>query len=264
MREIINLDSYPIDKPNSPEWLALVEKCRADIAQDGMFNLEGFLTEKARLQAVAAVAPRFATEAFTHSRRHNIYFKPSVPDLAPDHPALREFQTTNHTLCADQLGGSPILELYEYPEMAIFLAATMNREKLYTMPDPLARVNVMEYSDGEALNWHFDRSEFTTTLLLQAADIGGDFQFRKELRTATDPNYDGVVKLLDGADPDMETLILSAGTLNVFRGVNTPHRVTKIQGDTARIMTVLSYYEQPDVRFSPSEQIGFYGRELQN
>jgi len=262
MHEIINLARYPIDKPNSPEWVALVEKCRADMEETGMFNLADFLTEEARQIAVADVAPRFEAEAFTHSRRHNIYFKPSVPDLEADHPALREFETTNHTLCADQLIGSPIIALYEYPELAIFLAATMGREKLYTMPDPLARVNIMAYGEGEKLNWHFDRSEFTTTLLLQSAEVGGDLQYRTGLRTATDPNYQGVVDLLDGKDPQMETLRVSAGTLNVFRGVNTPHRVTEVHGDKARIMSVLCYYERPDVRFTPSEQLGFYGREV--
>ncbi len=261
MRDIVNLARYPIDQPHSSEWAELVDKCRADLAASGMFNLEDFLTEKARLATIAEVAPRFASEAFTHARRHNIYFKPGVAGLAADHPALREFDTINHTLCADQLSQTPIIALYEYPEMATFLAATMGLDRLYTMPDPLARVNAMAYGDGEALNWHFDRSEFTTTLLLQAADGGGDFQFRSDLRSATNPNYEGVVELLDGEDPDVQTLKLAAGTLNVFRGVNTPHRVTKIQGDTQRIMSVLCYYEQPDIRFSPSEQRGFYGRE---
>ena len=36
------------------------------------------------------------------------------------------------------------------------------------MDDRIAGANVMTYYDGEARNWHFDRSEFTTTLLLQA------------------------------------------------------------------------------------------------
>jgi hypothetical protein len=39
----------------------------------------------------------------------------------------------------------------------------------------LARVNAMQYGAGEGLNWHFDRSEFTTTLLLQAPKAGGAF-----------------------------------------------------------------------------------------
>ena len=36
----------------------------------------------------------------------------------------------------------------------------------------------MSYREGEALNWHFDRSEFTVTLLIQTPEEGGDFQYR--------------------------------------------------------------------------------------
>jgi hypothetical protein len=53
---------------------------------------------------------------------------------------------------------------------------------------------------------------------------------------------------------------LSAGTLNVFAGKNTAHRVTPVEGDTSRVIAVFSYYETPDVMFSEEERIGFYGR----
>ena len=66
------------------------------------------------------------------------------------------------------MGQSVIIHLYEWKPFAAFLAAVMDKPKLFTMDDPLARVNAMGYSIGQALNWHFDRSEFTTTLLLQA------------------------------------------------------------------------------------------------
>src|ERR1043166_7819626 len=102
----------------------------------------------------------------------------------------------------------------------------MGKTRLDFMQDPLARTNVMAYRAGEALNWHFDRSEFTTTLLLQAADAGGEFQYRSNLRTDADPNYDGVARLLVGQDNEVRTLKLAAGTLNVFKGKNTAHRVT--------------------------------------
>jgi hypothetical protein len=110
------------------------------------------------------------------------------------------------------------------------------------------------------LNWHFDRSEFTTTLLLQAPDDGGSFQYRRDLRSDGDPNYDGVAALVRGEDPDVRTLALTAGTLNVFKGKNTAHRVTPVVGERDRVIAVLSYYEQPDVMFSKEERVGFYGR----
>ncbi|MEY3533171.1 MAG: hypothetical protein RI979_1195, partial [Pseudomonadota bacterium] len=131
---------------------------------------------------------------------------------------------------------------------------------LFTMDDPLARVNAMQYGAGEGLNWHFDRSEFTTTLLLQAPKAGGAFEYRTDLRSAEDPNYGGVARLLTGQDPDLQSITLEPGTLNVFRGKNTAHRVTPVQGDTTRIIAVFSFYEKPGVRFTEEEQRGFYGR----
>ncbi len=142
----------------------------------------------------------------------------------------------------------------------MFLAATMGKSALYPMRDALARVNVMAYRDGETLNWHFDRSEFTTTLLLQAPERGGDFVYRTDLRTEDNPNYDGVAKLLRGQDPDVQTLEVSAGTLNVFRGKNTAHKVSTVRGTKERLITVFSYFDRPGVVFTKEDQMGFYGR----
>jgi hypothetical protein len=150
--------------------------------------------------------------------------------------------------------------LYEWPEFARFLAATMGKPALYTMDDPLARVNTMAYGPGEALNWHFDRSEFTTTLLLQAPEAGGDFEYRSDLRSEGDPNYDAVARLIQGLDPEVRRLTLRPGTLNVFRGRNTAHRVTPVAGARNRIISVFSFYDRPGVRFTAEEQVGFYGR----
>lgn len=133
----------------------------------------------------------------------------------------------------------------------------MDKAALYTMPDQLACMNVMAYRDGEALNWHFDRSEFTTTLLLQAADGGGHFEYRTDLRTENDPNYEGVVRLFNGEDDQVRHIKLDAGTLNVFRGKNTLHRVTPVEGNRERIITVFSYYESPGVNFQSKNVSGF-------
>ena len=157
-------------------------------------------------------------------------------------------------------GGQEIVEKLDGLTLARFIADTMNKAHLFAMEDPLARVNVMAYREGEALNWHFDRSEVTTTLLLQAPESGGRFEYRTNLRSADDPNYAGVARLLAGNDQDMRSIDASPGTLNVFRGINTPHRVTAIEGKRERIIAVFSYYDRPGVVFSEDEQVGFYGR----
>ena len=161
---------------------------------------------------------------------------------------------------SDLIPQSIVMHIYEWAPLIMFLGATMEKQALYPMRDPLARANVMTYRDGEQLNWHFDRSEFTTTLLLQAPVEGGDFVYRSDLRTPEDPNYDGVAKLLRGQDPNVKTMKVSPGTLNVFRGRNTAHKVSTVKGPRDRIIAVFTYYEKPGVMFSREEQIGFYGR----
>ena len=201
VEEAIDLGRYPIHRPDSKDYHASVATCRKELARDGMFNLIGFLKPEAVALAVSQVKPVLERESFMHTREHNIYFKPKIDGLPPDHPALNKVKTTNHTICTDQLAGSLVRSVYEYPPMAAFLAEIMEKPKLHIMADPLAGANVMEYRDGEALNWHFDRSEFTTTLLLQKPEAGGEFEYRTDLRSDGDQNYDGVARLLLGADP---------------------------------------------------------------
>jgi len=258
--DLLDLDRYPLDRTGSAAYRALVASCRAQLEADGLFNLDGLMRGASVAAALDELLPLIATQAFTHSRRHNIYFLPHVAGLDADHPALGMFETTNRTLCADQMPQSLVCRVYEWPPLAAFLADVLGKAALHTMADPLARANVMAYRAGEALNWHFDRSEFTTTLLLQAPVRGGAFQYWRDLRNETDPNYDGVAALIRGEDAKVVTLPLAAGTLNVFKGKNTAHRVTPAEGDRARVIAVLSYYERPGVMFSTEERIGFYGR----
>jgi len=260
MHHTLDLHRYPLDQPDSPACHALVEQCRADLVKEGMFTLPGFMRPAVATQAARALAPKFETESFRHERAHNIYFLKSIPDLPEEHPALTQCLTSNNTLCLDQMPDSPMAELYAWPEFAAFLAATMEKTALFPMDYPLAGLNVMSYHEGQTLNWHFDRSEFTTTLLLQAPQKGGEFIYRTDLRGDDDPNYDGVARLLTGNDPQVRSLNLAPGSLNVFRGKNTPHRVGDVRGSLPRVISVFSFYERPGVAFSDEERIGFYGR----
>ena len=260
MRELLDLDRWPLDALDRASGRALIARCREDLDRAGMFSLEGLIRAEALQASIAEIEPLFASAAFTHAREHNIYFDDAIEGPAADHPALGRFTTVNRTLCGDQIPASLIARIYAWPPLIDFLAAAMAKPRLYPMADPLGRINVMAYRAGDELNWHFDRSEFTTTCLLQAPLSGGEFQYRSGLRSNSDPNYDGVGRLLSGADDRVRTLPLAPGTLNVFKGRNTAHRVTAVDGDRARIIAVFSYYETPDVTFSDTERLGFYGR----
>jgi len=260
MRQSLDLDRFPLDRLESEAGRALIARCRSSLAAEGIVDLPGFVRPSALRASVAEIAPLVPASAFRHERSHNIYFDDHIPGLKPDHPALDRLETAHHTVCADQVPDNLVCRLYTWPPFAGFLAAVLDKPRLYTMDDPLARVNVIAYGTGETLNWHFDRSEFTTTLLLQAPAAGGAFQYRPDLRSADDPNYAGVGRLIAGRDEAVKTRPPVAGTLTVFKGRNTAHRTTPVEGATSRIVAVFSFYEKPGVRFSAAERRGFYGR----
>jgi hypothetical protein len=260
VEDMIDLGTYPLHDLESARGRDLVARCQADLTATGMFNLEDFVRPAALTASVAALKPVIEDASFLHRRRHNAYFLKTVDELPPDHPALREFDTAHRTICADQFSGNPLCRLYEWQPLVAFIARVMEQPELYPMADPLARLNVMAYRQGQGLGWHFDRSPFTTTLLLQAPDEGGMFEYRTALRREDDPNYDGVGRLLAGQDGELRRMPVKAGTLNLFKGRNTIHRVTPVSGERDRIIAVFSYYPRPDVLFSAEERIGFYGR----
>jgi hypothetical protein len=172
-----------------------------------MFNLEGFVHADAITRAQAEVRALSERVSYTHRRLHNVYFLDRVDGISDDHPALTRFETCNHTLCDDQLVGTLVHEIYEWQPMVRFLADVMDVPELHLMKDPLARANVMEYRPGEALNWHFDRCRYTTTLLIQPAEEGGEFEYSTNLRSAADPNYEGVGRVLRGDGGPVRTAV---------------------------------------------------------
>ena len=74
-----------------------------------------------------------------------------------------------------------------------------------------------------------------------------------------DMNFEGVGEVLDG-DVQGIPLDIRAGTLALFRGRNSLHRVTPTLGDTLRIQVVMAYNTEPGVGLSEQARITFYGR----
>jgi hypothetical protein len=260
IESIIDLDAYPLHRAGSAELAGMVNDYRKKLAANGMFNLSGFVRKAALAQAVAELQPLCDRESYVHQRRHNVFFKDRIEGLAPDHPALIKFDTANQTLCGDQFGETIVREIYDWAPLRAFLAAILQKPALHPMADPLACANVMEYRDGQTLNWHFDRSQFTTTLLLRGAEVGGDFEYCTGLRTDTAEDYTRIARVVRGDRTSVRINPLAAGTLNIFAGRNTLHRVSTVRGRRSRLIAVFSYFDQPGVSFTAAERLGFYGR----
>ena len=80
------------------------------------------------------------------------------------------------------------------------------------------------------------------------------------LRGADDRNDEGVRALLEGHHPGVRTMTGEPGTLALFRGHSSPHRVTPVTGSRLRINAVLSYASVPGHRLHAAAYPLFYGR----
>lgn len=259
VEDLLNLKEYPLNQPMSGAYSRLVAAKQEDWRTIEVFGLPGLLRCDAAHAAAEELRQPMDTISFRHRQAHNIYFS-SDTDVLPQDLAVPSLVTAHSTLTCDQLVGTIIRSLYEYDPLRAFIQCVFGLSELYRMSDPMACVNVMAYSEGNELGWHFDRAKFAVTILLQAAKEGGQFEYRRQLRTAVDPNYTGVRRLLEGRDDSVRQSASAPGDLTVFAGFESAHRVTPVIGDTPRTMAVLSYMSEPDCHCSPQDRMRFYGR----
>jgi hypothetical protein len=69
-----------------------------------------------------------------------------------------------------------------------------------------------------------------------------------------------VAAVLRGEDPMVQKAALKPGALNVFRGVNTLHRVVPVKGSRERLVAIFAFFDRPGVGMTAKDQTGFYGR----
>jgi hypothetical protein len=260
LADVIDLERYPIDRVESRAGKDMVDRCRRELAAVGASDLEGFL----RPAAVAAVAD-WAMTAMPHAYRtdteHNVYFTVGDPGLPAGDPRRIRVRSAKGGLAYDQIpSGSPLRVAYQSDELTAFIGAALGRETLYRHADQLGALNVMYYAQGDELGWHFDGADFVVVLMLQSPLAGGQFEYVPMLRSAEDENPDGVRRLLQGDRSGLRVMSSAAGTLVLFRGHLSPHRVTPVAGSRPRINAVLSYASTPVAQLSDYARQLFYGR----
>jgi hypothetical protein len=256
---LVDLERYPIHDLASPEGQALVQRCRATFAETGVLALEGFLTAEAT-GLLAAEARSLEGAAHHYATDHTVYFSPPDPDLAEDHPRRRTVRTDKGNVPYDMIPRSAHLRaFYEWDATLAFVAAVLDQPGLERHPDPMAALNINVHDEGQELGWHFDRAEFAVTLALQQSEHGGVFQYAPHLRSDVDENYPGVAEVIAGAG-EVRELVAPPGTLSLFRGHHSLHRVTPGGGPSKRLLAALSYVTEPTT-FSAYARNLFYGRE---
>jgi hypothetical protein len=259
--QIVDLERYPIHELDGPEGRALVGQARAALSAVGACDLPGFLRADAIAAAVES-ALSVRGKAFRTEQTHDIEFSglPAESLTAEDPRRVRIRSGKEGTALDDIPAGSPVRALYESDEVLRFVGAALEIDPLFRSDDPLGALNYMYYARGDELGWHFDGADFVVTLLLQAPEAGGVFEFAPMLRGEDDRNDDGVRALLAGTSDRVRTMSGEPGTLALFRGHWSPHRVTPVEGSRTRVNAVLSYATAPGHRLNDETYRLFYGR----
>lgn len=255
LQDLVDPQHLPLDGA------ALLKLGKQTLDRDGVLVLPNFLTSAA-IESIQRDGETHQHLAFYTVSKHNIYLKPTDPAFATDHPRNREVSSSKGCITTDQIpAGSALHALYRDAQFRAFVCAVLGEPQLHEYADSLSSVNLHFASAGQELGWHFDNSSFAITLLVQKPEAGGVFEYVKDVRDADrgELNFPLCAQVLDGVLP-VQRLAMEPGTLVLFRGRNSMHRVTPTVGARTRMLAVLAYNTQPGVALSESARMTFYGR----
>lgn len=255
LEPLVDEERYPLAS------LCFRKRCRSRLELDGMLVMPNFITSNAILLLQREGESRRHL-AYYAINNHNVYLAPVDPDFPLHHVRNREVRSSKGCITTDQIPhDSSLHQLYTSPDFRSFLCTILGEDSLYEYADPLSSINLHYASEGQELGWHYDNSSFAITLMIQSPKGGGVFEYVKNVRDARrdEMNYERSQRVIDGIEP-AQALSMQPGTLVVFRGRNSMHRVTPVRGNSTRMLVVFAYNTEPDISLSETARMIFYGR----
>ena len=241
------------------DW-SFVPEGRAQMQATGACEIPAFVRPEA-LPAFTDDARRLAPQAHRSGGLGTVYLGFPDESFPGDHPQQWLGQYDVGAVAYDLFpDDSPMRRLYEWPELTRFVAAILGLDEIYPYADPLGALNLAVMTDADQLQWHFDQTDFVVSLAVQDADTGGDFEVAPKIRTGDEEHYDEVARVLAGERDRIVTLPMTPGTLLVFAGRYSLHRVSPIGGDTPRLVGLFGYDTKPGTMSSDLLKEVRYGR----
>ncbi len=258
----IDLNRYPILPESGKSYHILMEQIHAELTRDGCCVLKSFVTQQA-VDILVAEGNATVKDGFHNAALTNPYFTDDDPNLPKDDPRRQFFPRSNAFIPGDAFGPDSLLrQIYEWAPFTAFVKSALQEDKFYPYADPLADVVINMAGEGHGFPWHFDTNNYTVTLAIQNAEIGGEFEYCPHIRTSTEENYAEVARALSGTHEGIQTVYLAPGDLQIFKGRYSLHRVKPLRGPTPRYVGIFSYAEIPDMVGHPRRTATLYGKVL--
>ena len=259
---LVDLSRYPILDLGSPAAQAVVARARRELAQRGAAEFEGFVSQ-AGLEALVADAQRLAPLAHVSGGRATAYLRAPDPSAPPDHPTRWSGAYRVGAVPYDLIPyDSPLRRIYEWEPVLRFIEAILDRGPLYRYADPFGALNLAVMGEGDELQWHFDQTDFVVSLAIEPSVAGGLFEVAPRVRDAGDERFTDVAEVLAGATDRVEILTLTPGTLLVFEGRHSLHRVSPVVGPVPRLVGLLAYDTKAGTMGSEALRADRYGRTV--
>ncbi len=260
---LVDLERYPIEDLNQGEGAEFLKKCQKQMDENGWCNFDGFIRPNA-LAALKQEANNLQPTAETLTIKRNIYQGKVDPSAPKDDPRRREYTHVASQLADDQIPDDTLIQqLYKSEKLTDFIRRVQKKPVLYRCADEFQPLNIVALHPGSWHAWHYDTTECTVTLLLQAAEKGGEFAFLPNSRTDETEDREAVDQLLAGDMSKAKTFSRGAGTFTLFRGGYSLHGVTEVEGRQLRITSIMTYSEEPDTILSDDVNIRIYGKRVE-
>ena len=190
IKALIDRQRYPIDQLQHPQRALAVARVRAALKEDGCAVIRDFFSPVGLAKLLSEATARKAQAHYSGSKACNVYFGHGDPKLPQDHPQNIFLKRTNGFIPADCYGpDSASHRLYFWPPLKQFMTDCLAKKELYIFEDPVSNMIVNVVRPGQQFPWHYDTNEFTITMLLQAAQAGGHFEYVPKLRNQDDECY---------------------------------------------------------------------------
>jgi hypothetical protein len=258
---LVDLARYPLLALDAPQARAALAEARTGLARRGIAILPGFLHAGA-LPGLVAECDALAPLGHFSEVQGTPYL--DLPDLsAPEgHPRRALGRSALRAVATDRFpAASGLRALYEWEPLLEWVRMMLGRERLFRYADPLGALNLAVMREGDELGWHYDQTDFVVSIAIQSSEAGGEFECVPGIRSAADERYEAVRAVLAGAPgAGVMGVPMTPGTLMLFAGRNSIHRVTPIRGARPRYVALLAYDTKPGTDSSPLLKRVRYGR----
>jgi hypothetical protein len=262
VEQLVDLDRYPVLDTSGPAFAALVAEARDQLRETGAVELPGFVHE-AGVEALVADADALIPRAHHSAGEGTAYLEFPDFSLPDDHPRLTWGHYAVGAVAYDLMPRqSALRRLYEWEPLRYLVEAVLDRGPVYRYADPFGALNLAVMEEGDELQWHFDQTDFVVSLAIQTAQHGGDFEVYPRIRSADEARYDDVAEALAGTRGGVITLPMVPGTLLVFEGRYSLHRVSPIGGARPRHVGLLAYDTVEGTMGSELLRENRYGRSV--